>query len=178
VVLSEHAVRIRARALKMLLFDVDGVLTDASVVISGNGSESKTFSIRDGSALVWAKREGLEVGLLSGRTSDATAWRAAELGIRILVQGAADKRAAYRQILETNKLADEQVAYMGDDLIDLPVLGRAGLSAAPADAATEVLAHVNWVSRHAGGRGAVREFVEVVLRAKDRWDSVVQAHTD
>lgn len=164
--LSLPAVEARAKALKLLLFDVDGVLTDGSVVIHGDGTESKAFFIRDGSALVRAKRQGLEIGLLSGRSSESTTRRAAELGITIVIQGENDKIAGYQRILGDTGLPDEQVAYMGDDLLDLPVLERAGLSAAPSDAIEEVRAAVNWVSVYPGGRGAVREFVDVLLRAR------------
>jgi 3-deoxy-D-manno-octulosonate 8-phosphate phosphatase (KDO 8-P phosphatase) len=172
--LSTDAVQARARAVRLLLFDVDGVLTDGTVLLAGTGPEAKAFFIRDGLALVWAQRAGLSVGLLSGRMSEATSRRAAELGISILVQGQNDKRAAYTQIVTSRQFLDEQVAYMGDDLLDLPVLGRVGLSAAPADAADDVRARVHWVSRYAGGRGAVRELVELVLRAQGEWDAIVR----
>jgi 3-deoxy-D-manno-octulosonate 8-phosphate phosphatase (KDO 8-P phosphatase) len=162
----------RARSLRLLLFDVDGVLTDGSVVIHPDGSEQKLFFVRDGAAIVWAQRAGLLVGLLSGRASDATLRRAAELSIPIVMQGEADKRTAYGQILTAHGLRDEQVAYMGDDLMDLPVLARAGLSAAPADASEEVRNRVHWVSRYDGGRGAAREMIELVLRARGRWDAL------
>jgi 3-deoxy-D-manno-octulosonate 8-phosphate phosphatase (KDO 8-P phosphatase) len=173
--LPNHEIDVRAARLRLLLFDVDGVLTDGSVAIRDDGSESKSFSIRDGAALVWARREGLKVGWLSGRQSGATARRAAELGVSIAVQGAADKGAAYAEILRANGLAHEDVAYMGDDLPDLPVIALAGLSAAPADAADEVRARVHWVSTRSGGHGAVREFVELVLRARGRWAPIVAA---
>lgn len=159
----------------MLLFDVDGVLTDGSIEVHDDGSESKSFFIRDGAALVWARREGLKIGLLSGRSSAATTRRAAELGIAIVVQGVTDKGAACSEILEAHGMADLDVAYMGDDLLDLPVLARAGLSAAPADAVDEVKARVHWVSSHAGGRGAVREFIELILKARGRWSTTVHA---
>ena len=173
--LSPTAVDARARDLRLLLFDVDGVLTDGSVTVSGDGTESKAFFIRDGLALVWAQQAGLSVGLLSGRRSEATTRRAAELGISILVQGETNKLAAYRQILAGQHLADEHVAYMGDDLLDLPVLAHVGLSTAPSDAADKVRACVHWVSRHRGGRGAVRELVEIILRARGRWDALVRS---
>lgn len=164
--LSLPAIETRAKALKLLLFDVDGVLTDGSVILHGDGRESKAFFIRDGSALVRARRQGLEIGFLSGRSSDATKQRAAELGITIVIQGENDKMAGFQRILQDAALSREQVAYMGDDLLDLPVLGQAGLSAAPADAVEDVRAAVDWISVYAGGRGAVREFVDVLLRAR------------
>ena len=173
---SREVIEGRARSLRLLLFDVDGVLTDGTLLMRPDGSDVKPFFIRDGAALVWAQREGLQVGILSGRASDATTRRAAELGITVVAQGESDKRAAYARILTSQGLTDEQVAFMGDDLPDLPVLARVGLSAAPADAAEEVRTRVDWISQHGGGRGAVREFVELLLRIRGRWDSVVQGY--
>jgi 3-deoxy-D-manno-octulosonate 8-phosphate phosphatase (KDO 8-P phosphatase) len=170
------SVQAKASSVRLLLFDVDGVLTDGAVLMHSDGSESKTFHIRDGAALVWAQRAGLSVGLLSARTSGATAQRAAQLGIRIVSQGVAHKAAAYESILRQAGLEDSAVAFMGDDLLDLPVLARVGLSAAPADGAPEVRARVDWVSPSGGGRGAVRELIELVLRAQGRWDEVVQQY--
>ena len=166
-----------ASAIRLLLFDVDGVLTDGSVHIHADGSESKAFHIRDGAALVWAQRAGLQVGFLSARSSPATAQRAAQLGIRIVSQGAARKADAYERIIQQAGLGDAEVAYMGDDLLDLPVLARVGLSAAPADGAPEVKARVHWISAADGGRGAARELVELVLRAQGRWDAIVQQYS-
>jgi 3-deoxy-D-manno-octulosonate 8-phosphate phosphatase (KDO 8-P phosphatase) len=166
----------RVADIRLLLFDVDGVLTDGVVWMHADGSEGKGFHIRDGAAMVWAQRAGLMVGLLSARSSGATTHRAAQLAIRLVVQGATSKLSAYERILRDTGLADHAVAYMGDDLLDLPVLTRVGLSAAPADAAAEVLTRVHWVSAAGGGRGAVREFIEMVLRAQSRWDGVVREY--
>ncbi len=166
----------RASRIRLLLFDVDGVLTDGVVVMHTDGTESKGFHIRDGAALVWAQRAGLSVALLSARASGATTHRAAQLGIRMVMQGVANKLVAYEQILRDLGLTDDDVAYMGDDLLDVPVLRRAGLAAAPADAASEVRERVHWVSALGGGRGAVREFIEMVLRAQQRWDSTIHEY--
>jgi 3-deoxy-D-manno-octulosonate 8-phosphate phosphatase (KDO 8-P phosphatase) len=166
----------RVADIRLLLFDVDGVLTDGVVLMHADGSEAKGFHIRDGAAMVWAQRAGLTVGLLSARSSGATTHRAAQLAIRLVVQGAHSKLAAYERILRDTGLSDQAVAYMGDDLLDLPVLSRVGLSAAPADAAAEVIARVHWVSTARGGRGAVREFIEMVLRAQNRWDTVLREY--
>ena len=144
----------RASRVRLLLFDVDGVLTDGIVVVHSDGSESKRFHIRDGAAIVWAQR-------------------AAQLAVRYVQQGVADKREALDHILRDASLGDEAVAYMGDDLLDLPLLRRAGLAAAPADAAPEVRACAHWVSARAGGEGAVRELIELVLRAQGRWSDVL-----
>jgi 3-deoxy-D-manno-octulosonate 8-phosphate phosphatase (KDO 8-P phosphatase) len=160
-------------AIKLLLFDVDGVLTDGTILVHADGTESKQFNIRDGAGMVWAQRAGLTIGLLSARTADATAIRAAQLGISIVSQGGSNKLAGYEQILAAEGLTDEEVGYMGDDLQDLPVLRRAGFSAAPSDAAPEVRAAVQWVSPSAGGRGAARECIEHVLRAQGNWRAAV-----
>jgi 3-deoxy-D-manno-octulosonate 8-phosphate phosphatase (KDO 8-P phosphatase) len=166
----------KAARIRLLLFDVDGVLTTGEVVMHTDGSESKGFHIRDGAGIVWAQRAGLTVGLLSARSSGATAHRAAQLAVRIVEQGVKSKLAAYEQIIRDAKVEDAEVAYMGDDLLDLQVLGRVGLSAAPADAAADVRERVDWVSTAAGGRGAARELVELVLRAQQRWDDVLRQH--
>jgi 3-deoxy-D-manno-octulosonate 8-phosphate phosphatase (KDO 8-P phosphatase) len=166
----------KASRIRLVLFDVDGVLTDGLVIMHADGSESKGFHIRDGAAIVWAQRAGLYVGLLSARSSGATTQRAAQLAVSIVSQGVADKLASYERIVRDNGLDDDSVAYMGDDLLDLPVLERAGLSAAPADAAAEVRAKVDWVSQSPGGRGAARELIELVLRAQNRWDDIVQQY--
>ena len=159
--------------LKLLLFDVDGVLTDGTILMHGDGSESKTFDIKDGAGIVWAQRAGLRVGLLSARTSQATTARAAQLGITLVVQGAADKLAGYERILDQEGLADAEVGYMGDDLQDLSVLRRVGFSAAPADAVAEVRHAVQWVSARPGGHGAARECIEHVLRAQGAWSTAI-----
>jgi 3-deoxy-D-manno-octulosonate 8-phosphate phosphatase (KDO 8-P phosphatase) len=172
--LDLNDVHARAARVKLLLLDVDGVLTDGTVTIDSVGGEAKSFFIRDGISLIWARRSGVTIGLLSGRSSATTTRRAAELGIGIVSQGSTDKRAGYAEILTAHGYGDEDVAYMADDVLDLPVLGRVGLSTSPADAVDEVRSRVHWVSRHAGGRGAVRELVELVLRARGQWDPIVE----
>jgi 3-deoxy-D-manno-octulosonate 8-phosphate phosphatase (KDO 8-P phosphatase) len=171
----EHFAR-KAAPIKLLLFDVDGVMTDGAVEIHGDGTESKRFHIRDGIAMVWAQRAGLTVGLLSARQSPTTSQRAAQLGITLVHQGVASKIDTYDQIVGDLVLTDDEVAYMGDDIVDLAVLGRVGLAAAPADATAEVRARVDFVSAHCGGEGAVREFIESVLRAQGRWESIVAGY--
>lgn len=160
----------------MLLFDVDGVLTDGKVVIHRDGSESKQFHIRDGTAIVLAHRAGLLTGFLSARSSPSTLIRASQLSVKIVSQGITSKLATYTQILSEHGLTDTEVAFMGDDLLDLPVLARAGLSAAPADAVPEVRSQVAWVSNACGGQGAAREFIEAILKAKNRWKTTIQGY--
>ena len=169
-------VRTRARRIRLLLLDVDGVLTDGTVGVDSIDGEGKSYFIRDGLSLIWARRQGIDVALLSGRSSGATTRRSAELGIKLLIQGVSDKRVGYKEILTTTGLMDDEVAYMGDDLVDLPVLGKVGLSTAPADAIDEVRSRVHWVSSAVAGRGAVRELVELVLKAQGRWDGLVESY--
>jgi 3-deoxy-D-manno-octulosonate 8-phosphate phosphatase (KDO 8-P phosphatase) len=164
--------RLAAR-VGLLLFDVDGVLTDGKILMHPDGTESKQFDIKDGTGLVWAQRAGLKVGILSARSSAATSQRAAQLGITILQQGVPSKLRAYEEILRQQALSDADVAYMGDDVLDLPVITRVGLSAAPADGAEEVRARVHYVSRARGGHGAAREFIELILKAQDRWERLL-----
>ena len=164
----------RAKKIQLVLLDVDGVLTDGTVLMHGDGTESKHFFIRDGAGIVWAMRAGLNVGLLSARESATTNQRAAQLGIRIVAQGVTSKAEEYTRIVTELGLDDEEVAYMGDDVLDVPVLRRVGLAAVPADAVPEARAHAHWTSLYAGGRGAVREFLEVILDAQERWAAVVR----
>ena len=171
--ISPNEFSLRAADIRLLLFDVDGVLTDGSVNVDAHGQDLQRFHIRDGAALAWAARAGFLTGVLSGRTSPATSTRASDLGMAVVMLGVADKRAAFADILAQQGLAPEEVAYMGDDLIDLPVLRACGLSAAPADAAAEVSAVTHFVSWHPGGQGAVREFIEAVLKARGQWDDVL-----
>jgi 3-deoxy-D-manno-octulosonate 8-phosphate phosphatase (KDO 8-P phosphatase) len=172
------SIEARAARVRLLLFDVDGVFTDGSIVLHGDGSESKVFSVRDGTAIVFARRAGLTTGLVSARTSAATAQRAAQLAIPIVEQSGLDKLTVYERIREQEGLSDAEVAYMGDDLLDLPVLARVGLAACPADAAPEVRDRVHWISRAGGGRGAVREIVELVLRARGQWAAIVNGYLE
>ena len=166
----------RALKIKLLLFDVDGVLTDGKILMHADGSEGKTFDIKDGTGIVWAQRAGLTVGILSARNSAATSQRAAQLGITLVHQGVKSKLETYDQIADTLMLEDEQVAYMGDDVLDLPVLLRVGLAAAPADAVEAVRGRVHWVSHCQGGAGAARELIELILGAQGHWDALVASY--
>ena len=166
----------QARRIKLILFDVDGVLTDGKILLHPDGTESKQFDIKDGTGIVLAQRAGLTVGFLSARTSTPTAQRAAQLGVTLLHQGVASKLETYEQIVDSLMLDDDHVAYMGDDVVDLPVLHRAGLAAAPADAVDDVRSRVHWVSRANGGQGAARELIELILRAQNLWEGLIAAY--
>jgi len=163
----------RAKKIRLVLLDVDGVLTDGTVLMHGDGTESKNFHIRDGAGIVWAMRAGLNIGLLSARESATTIQRATQLGIPIVSQGTASKASEYVRIIGEQGLRDDQVAFMGDDVLDVPVLKRVGLAGAPADATAEARAEAHWISGMPGGRGAVREFLEMILKAQGRWTAIV-----
>jgi len=165
----------RARALRWLLLDVDGVLTDGFIHVAEGGELFKSFHVRDGLGIKLARRAGLEVGILTARQSSVIERRAAELGIHEVMLGREEKGSSFRDMLERHGLRAEEVAYMGDDLPDLPVLGACGLSAAPADAAVPIRAAVDFVTEAEGGRGAVRELVERLLVARDAWGPLLRS---
>jgi 3-deoxy-D-manno-octulosonate 8-phosphate phosphatase (KDO 8-P phosphatase) len=162
----------RAAAVELLLLDVDGVLTDGSVVYADDGTELKRFHVRDGSGLKLWHAAGKQSAILSGRKSAAVERRAAELGIGIVVQGRDDKLAALAEVLPAVGVRPDQVCAVGDDLPDLPVLLRCGLAVAVADACAEVAIAAHLVTAAPGGRGAVREAVEWLLRLQGRWDEL------
>ncbi len=162
-----------AADLQWLLFDVDGVLTDGRLFYGPGGEEGKSFDVRDGFGLKLAQRDGLKIGLLSGRESPALASRAHEMGVDALVMNRLDKATAFHEILAAHATTAARVAYMGDDILDLPVLLTCGLSFAPADAAADVRSRVHHVLTQPGGRGAAREMVEIVLRARGSWDRLL-----
>lgn len=156
-------------AIRLLLLDVDGVMTDGRIIYDQQGNELKTFDVKDGHGLKMLQRAGLEVGIITGRSSAVVSCRAQELGIDILYQGAKIKLDPYLEILERTGLKDDQIAYVGDDLIDLPILSRVGFSATVADAVPQLLERVDYVTSRAGGRGAVREICDLLLQAGGYW---------
>jgi YrbI family 3-deoxy-D-manno-octulosonate 8-phosphate phosphatase len=160
----------------MLVLDVDGVLTDGQIVYGDSGVEIKAFHVRDGSGLKIWQSVGKRVALITGRSSRVVDVRATELQIALVFQGIADKGTVFRHLLATTDLRSEQVAVVGDDLPDLPLLLEAGLAIAVADACSEVRAAAHYVTRAGGGRGAVREAIELILRCQDRWQPVVERY--
>jgi 3-deoxy-D-manno-octulosonate 8-phosphate phosphatase (KDO 8-P phosphatase) len=161
--------RIRADRIKLLVLDVDGVLTDGGLLFDPAGTEWKRFHVHDGLAIAAAQRAGMTVAVMSGRSSPAVARRMAELGVTELHQGVGDKAHLVQSIMERLRVSAAEVAAMGDDLPDLPVLRMVGFPLAPADAVAEVRRAARWVSRRTGGAGAVREAVEMLLRARGAW---------
>ncbi|MFQ5878102.1 MAG: KdsC family phosphatase [Acidobacteriota bacterium] len=157
----------------MILLDVDGVLTDGRITYVGAGREAKSFDVRDGVGLWLARRAGLRTGIISGRSGAAVLRRAAELHMDEVHLEVRDKLAAYRQILRRGHLRDAQICYVGDDVVDLPLLARVGLGVAVADAHPEVLRRTAFVTEARGGRGAVREVVDAILMAQGKRDEVL-----
>jgi 3-deoxy-D-manno-octulosonate 8-phosphate phosphatase (KDO 8-P phosphatase) len=164
----------RCAVIELLVLDVDGVLTDGGIIYSDNGLELKAFHVRDGSGLKIWEHVGKRAAIITGRTSPIVEVRAAELGIKAVVQGALEKMPAFRELLATGGWRPEQVCYVGDDIPDLPLLRCSGLSVAVADACPEVIAEAHYVTCAAGGRGAVREVIELILRCQGRWRPVVE----
>jgi len=163
--------------IRLLVCDVDGVLTDGRIIYDSTGAETKQFHVRDGSGLKYWMRAGHTAALLSGRSCAATERRAAELGISLVEQGAKDKWPAMERILQAAGCTADEAAYVGDDLPDLPVMLRVGCPVAVADAVAEVRAAAHRVTALGGGQGAVREVIEWILKAQGRWDAIMARYT-
>jgi 3-deoxy-D-manno-octulosonate 8-phosphate phosphatase (KDO 8-P phosphatase) len=158
--------RKRLAAVRLLLLDVDGVLTDGRIILDHRGNELKAFDVKDGQGIKLLQKAGVAVGIITSRSSSVVEHRASDLSLEILYQGVANKIDAYVEILLNLGLIDEQVAYVGDDVGDLPLLQRVGFSAAVADAIPEVVTLVDYVAKRRGGRGAIREICELLIEAR------------
>lgn len=159
----------RLARIRLLVLDVDGVLTDGRIVVDDSGAESKFFHVHDGSGIWLLRRAGIETAIISGRTAKCVEHRARDLAIGECIQGSPDKLASFEALRARLGLAAEECAYMGDDVLDVPLMRRAGFAAAPADARPEAKAAAALVTRARGGRGAVRELAETILRARGLW---------
>ena len=163
----------RASRVKLAIFDVDGVLTDGSLFIGDDGQEYKAFNSRDGHGMVMLRQTGVTLAIITGRSSEVVRIRMASLGINHLYQGILDKLAAYEELKQSLGLTDEAVAYVGDDVVDLPVLRRAGLAVAVADAHPLVQRHAHWQTRSPGGRGAARDLCELIMEAQGTLEAMM-----
>lgn len=170
--------RQRAARIKLMAFDIDGVMTDGGLTYTDDGRELKTFNVMDGLGLKFMQKAGIELAIVTGRTSGVVAARAADLGITHVYQGVADKRSAVAGLIEKLGLYWPEVAFMGDDLIDLPAMTRCGFAVAPANAHPLVKERAHAVTDKAGGRGAVREAVEFVLAAQGKLEAIFAAYLD
>ena len=165
-----------AKKIKLLVLDVDGVLTDGRITYTSGGEEIKSFNVRDGHAIKLAMRAGLDVAIITGRESSIVSRRAEELGINFVYQGAVDKMQALKAIIFESGIEAQQIAYMGDDVVDIPVLRSAGLSCAPADAPAEVLERAVFVADAKGGKGAGRELIFFILEKQGLLDGLMERY--
>ena len=168
----KKSLREKLQHIKILIMDVDGVMTDGRIIINDDGRETKNFDVRDGHGIKLVQRYGIEVALLTGRQSEVVKHRANELGITEVHQKIFNKKEVFAEILQKNNLNAYQAAFIGDDIIDIPVLKEAGFSATVADAIDIVKKTVDYVTKKKGGRGAVREVCEMLLQAQGRWPEI------
>lgn len=168
----------RAARIKLVVFDVDGVLTDGKIVIGNTGELCKRFDAQDGLGISLLKLAGLKTAIITGRSSEIVKLRAAELRIDALFQGAKNKLAALRRLREAYSLSDEEIAYVGDDLIDLPVLRRVGFACAVANAVEEVKEAAHYVASRRGGDGGVRQIAEMLLKERGQWEEILAAYLE
>lgn len=164
----------RASRIKLLLMDCDGVLTDGRLWLTGDGDEQKSFNAQDGLGLALLHRAGLKSGIISGRSSLAVSRRAQELGVEFVSQGDPEKIAVFTQIIQQAEVEESEVAFIGDDLVDIPLMQRSELAVAVADAVVETRSVAHYVTRAGGGRGAVREVIELILKAQGRWNDLLE----
>lgn len=164
----------KAAGIRMLILDVDGVMTDGSIVMDKNGDELKAFNVRDGHGIKMIQRAGIEIAIITGRSSPVVAARAADLGINYVIQKCLNKAEGLAKLVAESGIAASDCAMMGDDVIDLPPMYECGLSLAPADAHLSVRNHVDWISDQCGGRGAIRQAAEGLLLAQGAWEDIVR----
>ncbi|MBW1823849.1 MAG: HAD-IIIA family hydrolase [Deltaproteobacteria bacterium] len=170
--------RKKLKSVKLLMLDVDGVLTDGKIIYNDRGEEIKAFNVRDGHGLKLLMRAGIEIALITGRKSKVVLHRARDLGIKKVYQGVINKIEIYEKILKEKKLKDINVGFVGDDLVDIPVLKRVGFSAAVGDAIPEVKKVVDYVASKRGGEGAVREICELLLKVQNKWEGITERYRD
>lgn len=167
-----------AKNIKLLILDVDGVLTDGRIILDNDGNEFKAFNVRDGHGIRMLMDAGVQVAIITGRQSKVVARRAKELGITEVYQGRHKKADSFEHIIKKLKLAKEEVAYIGDDIIDIPIFRRAGLAIAVVDATYEAKTYAMMVTESRGGRGAVREVSDFLLKAKGMWEAALREYLE
>lgn len=173
---NQRKITAAAKKIRLLVLDVDGVLTDGSIILDNEGNEVKAFHVRDGHGIKMLAKCGFHIAIITGRHSKVVDRRAAELGIVEVYQRCHTKTAAYEQLLEKFNVTDSEVAYVGDDVVDIPILKRVGLPVAVADAAEEARKYALLVTRNRGGRGAVREVTDLLLKATGRWEELMNEY--
>ncbi len=173
---TEDRIREIAKNIKLLILDVDGVLTDGSIILDNEGNEFKAFHVRDGHGIKMLKGAGINVAIITGRHSKVVERRAHELGITEVYQKCHIKSVAYEHLLEKMRLTDSEVAYIGDDIVDIPIFKRVALSVAVADATEETKKAAMIVTKNRGGRGAVREVCELILKSCGKWNELIDEY--
>jgi len=168
----------RARHIKMIIMDVDGTLTDGTLLLLPDGKEAKSYNVKDGTGILLAHLAGIKTGIITGKISKALEKRAKNLRISELHQGILDKKKILNEIMDNHKLRIEEIAYIGDDLGDLDVIKSVGLAGAVADAHPEIIKHSHFISNSPGGKGAVREFIEFIFESQNKWDVIKEKVAD
>ncbi len=171
--IPEHIAN-KAKKIKLLILDVDGVMTNNMLIYSDDGIESKAFNTRDGHGMVLLQKSGIEIGIITGRKSQLVRNRMKDLKVKHVYQGVPDKLPTFLQLVDNLELSFDEIAYIGDDILDLPILMRIGLAVTPANGDDEVKSRVDYTSPYKGGEGCVREVCEIIMRSQDRW----QQHMD
>ena len=166
----------KLKRIKLLILDVDGVMTDGRIIMDDEGHEIKNFNVRDGHGLKILQRYGIKVAILTGRQSKVVEHRAKDLEIKDVYQKVFNKKEVFEKILKKHKLSPNEAAFIGDDIVDIPVLRRVGFSIAVADAADVVKKSVDYVAKNRGGRGAIREVCEMILQAQDKWKEIASKY--
>ncbi|MEJ2214593.1 MAG: 3-deoxy-manno-octulosonate-8-phosphatase KdsC [Gammaproteobacteria bacterium] len=166
----------KASKVKLVIFDVDGVLTDGSLFLGDDGQEYKAFHSKDGHGMVMLQQSGIAIAIITGRTSNVVEKRMQSLGIKHVFQGQKHKLPAYQEIKQQLELADEEIAYVGDDVVDLPVMTRVGLAVAVQDAHALTKEHAHWITPSNGGRGAAREVCEMLMKSQDKLQSALEVY--
>lgn len=168
--------KVDLHTIKLFMMDVDGVLTDGGIIIHSDGTESKRFHVLDGHRVTLWHRAGLESAILSGRDTPSTTIRAEQIGVKYVLQGCKQKLPAFEQFLKDTGYMAEQIAYIGDDLLDLPLLRRVGFAAVVAGGVEEIKPYAHYVTKHNGGDGAVAEVIEHILRQTGRWNELIAGY--
>mgnify|MGYP000212133578 CR=1 FL=1 len=166
----------KLKKIILVVMDVDGVLTDGRIILGSDGQEFKCFNVKDGHGIVLLHRAGIKTALITGRQSEAVEKRARELKIPLVFQNSKNKLETYQELKAATHAQDHQIAYIGDDLVDIPIMKRAGVAVAVADAHPQVKEVAHLVTEAPGGKGAVREFIELLLKAQDKWEEATQRY--
>jgi 3-deoxy-D-manno-octulosonate 8-phosphate phosphatase (KDO 8-P phosphatase) len=174
--IRQSDLKMKAKKVKLILMDNDGVLTEGKIIFFSGGGEAKAFDVKDGVGIKLAQRVGIKIGIITGRSSEAVERRAQELEVDELYQGAREKLASYEKIIKKHSLQDEEVCFIGDDIIDIPVMKRVGFPVAVADAHEDILPFAIYQTDLKGGQGAVREAIDLIIKAQGKWDQLMKRY--